>query len=273
MPEARQVRMINSVGTLRSMRRFGVTFQDGLGELIDNAVDAGARHIAIRVAYEDGFLTMVLADDGVGIPEAVPGRPDIAATVQHVLRYGGKITHVNGNPFPIGKFGYGLSQTATCLTQRTTVHSRVAGGRWRSCYSDWEDLQVHGAKLPPEQVDDAPNTTLLPEAMHDLAHGTVVVMEGIPAPVTDYEKEEHLLNKLERDLGRIYRHPLASSCASGLGTLDGDFERDVMVRDPLGRMPDSYEVNLYGGPMTDVRTVTPIFDGVDVPTFRSSRTR
>ena len=40
-----------------------------------------------------------------------------------------------------------------------------------------------------------------------------------------------------------------------------------MVRDPLGRMPDSYEVNLYGGPMTDVRTVTLIFDGVDVPTF------
>ena len=105
------------------------------------------------------------------------------------------------------------------------------------------------------------------EAMHDLAHGTVVVMEGIPAPVTDYEKEEHLLNKLERDLGRIYRHPLASSLRISLGTLDGDFERDVMVRDPLGRMPDSYEVNLYGGPMTDVRTVTLIFDGVDVPTF------
>ena len=52
-----------------------------------------------------------------------------------------------------------------------------------------------------------------------------------------------------------------------MGTLDGDFERGVMVRDPLGRMPDSYEVNLYGGPMTDVRTVTLIFDGVDVPTF------
>ena len=129
-------------------------------EALDNAVDAGARHIAIRVAYRT-VSTMVLADDGVGIPEAVPGRPDIAATVQHVLRYGGKITHVNGNPFPIGKFGYSLSQTATCLTQRTTFDygwPAAAGVRATTTGK----TAGPRAKLPPEQVDDAPNTTLLP---------------------------------------------------------------------------------------------------------------
>ena len=184
MAEQRQVRMINSVGTLRSMRRFGVTFTDGIGELIDNAVD-GARHIAIRVAYQEGHPRWSWLMTGLN-PRTVPGRPDITGTVQHVLRYGGKIAHINGNPFPIGKFGYGLSQTATCLTQRTTVHSRVAGGRWRSCYSDWEDLQTHGRNYHLSRWMTP--SDLLPAGMHDMDHGTIIIMEGIPGPQTIPQK-------------------------------------------------------------------------------------
>ena len=264
MTETRDVRIVNALGTLQSMRRFGVSFEEGLGELVDNAVDAGARNIAIRVAYEEGSLLLVVADDGIGIPESVPGRPDIVDTVQHVLRYGGKIAH-GGHPFPIGKFGFGLSQTATCLSQRTTVHSRVQGGLWRSCFIDQADLAEHSGFLPPEQIDDPPVADIFAVHMQDLPHGTVVIMEDIVN--SGYKVEEHLINWLERELGRTYRHPLTTSLSITLDTLEGEHAREVILRDPLGRMPESYEVGLYGGPMDLAGEVTLVFDGKDVSRF------
>ena len=96
-----RVRMVNSRGTLESLRHIGITLEEGITELVDNAVDAGATEIQLTFFPERGTrqATLLVADNGVGIPEAVPGS-EVVNTVQHVcIRW--KIPH-HGRPIPIG---------------------------------------------------------------------------------------------------------------------------------------------------------------------------
>ena len=75
-------------------------------------------------------------------------------------------------------------------------------------------------------------------------------------------------NFLERELGRIYRHQLASGVSMHLVNLDsGEPATKVIIRDPLCQMTDSYEVNRYGGTMPVKGNVRLVFDGVDVKSY------
>lgn len=262
MSEERTVRIINSTGALKSLRKLGVNFDQGLGELMDNSIDAGARTIYISVKYEGESLSMVIIDDGIGIPEQVPGK-NINDTIQHVLRFGGKIAH-GGHPFPIGRFGFGLSQTANCLSSRTTVYSKTKLGTWRSCYIDEEDLIAHNAFLPPEQKDVKVPDFLLSGISETLDHGTIIHLEGILS--SGYSTEGHLLNHISRELGRIYRHSLSSGVRISLGVLEQDHREEVIIRDPLGLMPESYEAAKFNQQQVNAN-IRLIFDGQDVQSF------
>ena len=271
MSEERSVKIINAKGALKSFKHEGVTFEHGICELVDNSFDAGSTNIIIGFTYKDNGLTLVVQDNGIGIPE-LNENDQPADNIQLVLRYGGKINH-RGHPFPIGKFGFGLSQTATCLSTRTTVYSKVAGSTWRSCFIDRVDLEAHNAFLPPENKDDTPedlshhmNTLLRNGNVDMMSHGTVVVMEGITS--SGYVKGASLYKFLDRELGRIYRHQLASGAAIWLVNLDfGERAKQVGIYDPLCQMPGSYEVNRYGGTMPVKGRVQLIFDGQDVKSF------
>ena len=114
MSNERSVKIINTAGAMKSFKHDGVTFEHGTCELVDNSFDAGSTTIIIGFTYKDNGLTLIVQDNGIGIPELdEKGQP--ADNIQLVLRYGRKINH-RGHPFPIGKFGFGLSQTATCLS-------------------------------------------------------------------------------------------------------------------------------------------------------------
>ena len=121
----RDVRMINSARSLESMRDLGIDLETGIKELIDNSIDASATKIRLHISTsEKGNLRVVVCDNGKGIPEEVPGRPNVIQTVRHVLRFGGKINH-KGMKYPIGRFGFGLSQTVLCLTTHSVVYSKM----------------------------------------------------------------------------------------------------------------------------------------------------
>ena len=156
MSNERSVKIINAKGALKSFKHEGVTFEHGICELVDNSFDAGSTNIIIGFTYKDNGLTLVVQDNGIGIPE-LNENDQPADNIQLVLRYGGKINH-RGHPFPIGKFGFGLSQTATCLSTRTKVYSKVAGSTWRSCFIDRVDLEAHNAFLPSENETTRPKT-------------------------------------------------------------------------------------------------------------------
>ena len=271
--------MVNSVGALRSLTRLGVTFLEGVGELMDNAIDAHAKRVLLLLEVDraTGRLRMVVVDDGVGIPTQVEGA-GVSKTVQYALRFGGKMRH-EGRPYPVGRFGLGMSQTATCLTSRTEVYSKVEGGQWRSCYYDFEELLANDVVLP-EEVDQAPQVNAFVDALaQEQASGTVIVMDGIVK--AGYSEPRHLENLLRRELGRIYRLQISSGLAvhieakaSGEADWEGftanwndhQAETQVIARDPMAQIPSSYEAETFGVQPTRAE-VTLTFDGEDLSKF------
>ena len=102
----------------------------------------------------EGNLSMIFADNGMGIPEEIPDRPDVEHRSTRI-EFGGKISHMGRNN-PIGRFGYGLSQSVLCLSDRAVVlASKCAGSSIRTCYYDLDELRNSDAKLPDEEVLDS----------------------------------------------------------------------------------------------------------------------
>lgn len=255
-----RVRMVNSRGTLESLRHIGITLEEGITELVDNAVDAGATEIQLTFFPERGTrqATLLVADNGVGIPEAVPGS-EVANTVQHVLRFGGKIPH-HGRPIPIGKYGFGLSQTAAGLSLRTEVSSKVDGGEWRTCVYDLEQLRADRGYLPPE-VKEGPNTDHLLKHFRNPTSGTVVRMT-FKDDLGDTSEEFY--HRMAAKLGRIYRSNIAAGLTISVN--NSNHPTPVPLRDPLAQLPGAVETLLYGKQELFVDDVL-TFDAQDMSTF------
>ena len=82
---------VNQKGSIDSLRRHGIKVPEGIRELIDNSLDAGARRIRVHIdRLDSGRLSITVADDGDGVPSEVPGDPTMP-TVLHVLRFGGRL--------------------------------------------------------------------------------------------------------------------------------------------------------------------------------------
>ncbi len=258
---SREVRMINSARSLDSMRNLGIDLDMGLMELIDNSIDASAENIRLHIGKSSqGNLMIIVADDGVGIPEVSPGREHIENTVQHVLRFGGKIAH-KGSKFPIGRFGFGLSQTVLCLTTRSTVYSKCIEGSVRTCYYDLDLLKETDAQLPDETTVNEIPESHMPVNWNMADKGTLVVLEDIDK--AGYKQPRSVQKHLAKEIGRIYRRSIASGVkiSISVSTMDGVLE--VIARDPICQLPFSKEVEKFGI-MPTTATCKLVFDGKDL---------
>jgi hypothetical protein len=258
---SREVRMINSARSLDSMRNLGIDLEMGLMELIDNSIDASAENIRMHIGKSSqGNLMIIVADDGVGIPEESPGREHIENTVQHVLRFGGKIAH-KGSKFPIGRFGFGLSQTVLCLTTRSTVYSKCLGRSIRTCYFDLELLKQTDAQLPDETTTTEIPEAHTPENWNLGEKGTLVVLEDIDK--AGWKQPRSLQKHLIKEIGRIYRRSIASGLKISISVDSKGEVVDVLARDPICQLPYSREVETFGV-MPTTATCKLIFDGKDL---------
>ena len=260
--DEKRVRIINSQAALKSIRDLGISLIQGTEELVDNSVDAGSERIRAHITQLDnGNLRVIIADDGCGMPEEVEGEPGRGA-VQHALRFGGRMPLPTPKQ-PIGRFGYGLSQTATCLTTRTLVHSLCEGGKWRSCYLDIEELQRDKASLPVENPDDPPSENIIPPGWVLPSSGTIVSLHEIDR--SDYDDPELFVMDLKRELGRVHRYAIDAGLEISVSLEDGEPEV-LQARDPILQMPKSVEARKFGViDEDDVAEVTIVFDGDDFP--------
>src|SRR3954447_15951395 len=133
MQEEPNIAEIPTTGTVvlppapRSLEALGRnhTLEAALAELVDNSIDAGARHVLIRFVQSSGRLVeLVVIDDGCGMNEA---EIDIAMTV------GGERGYGSGE---IGRFGFGLKAASFSQADVMTVLSRreglpSVGRRWQ----------------------------------------------------------------------------------------------------------------------------------------------
>lgn len=237
------VAFVNDPEFLRSAFDFGLTVDDGVRELVDNALDAGATEIIIIIQTTQDALHLIVEDNGVGIPDTLEEEGSTYQGIPYVMSFGGAKNFMKRSKGEIGKFGIGLSATITCLTRefgRATVWSKNAGNAQGRCVTyRFDDVVANDCMLPPEETKPRPKFT-------DATTGTVVelVLED-----SAHMRPGAMQTRFLKFLGRNYRNAIhrgVSITVVSMSAKGQPSSKKVHLRDPLALMEGSEEVEKLG---------------------------
>src|SRR4051794_33650509 len=117
--------VLPSAGRLMvSLRDIGYDLPSAVADLIDNSIDANARHVAVDLAPHGADSWLRISDDGFGMTGRV---------LDEAMRYG---SHAEYGDRALGHFGLGLKTASLSQCRRLTVASRgaergrIAARRW-----------------------------------------------------------------------------------------------------------------------------------------------
>ena len=173
------VQFVEYVGFLKAALEFGIITEDGLKELIDNSVDAGSTHVDVMVQKmpmenaiagknSPDMLRLIVADNGTGIPATIVDedgeqRPGLA----YAMSFGGRErdVYLEGKQRTIGRFGWGLSATISCLAHtkgRAIVWTRQKeDDAWRYCEWKYDDILANNCTNRSNQQSTTIDATRL----------------------------------------------------------------------------------------------------------------
>src|SRR6266404_6526845 len=106
-----------------ALRSIGYSFEVAVADIIDNAIDAQAKHVLVRfVIKRDAPLDVVIYDDGKGMDEA---------TLREAMRFGADVSQEIQR---LGKFGLGLKLASLSQAKEVSVltakNGDIAGRAW-----------------------------------------------------------------------------------------------------------------------------------------------
>lgn len=164
-----------------------------IAELVDNAVQAGAREISIEL--REGTdpvnpIEILVVDDGVGMDET---------TLAFALSFGGSSRF--GDRSSLGRYGMGLPNGALNRARRVEVYTWQGSEVLQARLDLDEILAEHRKTLPPIEIVEPP------DFVSTKPHGTAVRLTRCDR--LDYKRLSTLTRNLDRELGRIYRRFLA----------------------------------------------------------------
>lgn len=239
----RKVPFVDDEDCLRGFFDLGLSLDDGVRELIDNALDANAKNIWILFDPTQGTrLHLIVGDDGDGIPDTVEDEfGDHQPGIPFVMAFGAGKNIMPSKKGAIGIFGFGLSSTITCLAKdvgQATVFSKNQGNeQWRCSKYQFEDIIDNDCKLPNEFMENLP---FLPPG----ETGTVVDIE---LHETEDARPNAHLKRLLSTLGRTYRRKLAEGISITIAVLGkNENHRAIEITDPLVLNPKARETKVLG---------------------------
>lgn len=264
-----KVRMVSSTPFLRSARHLGITLSDGAKEICDNSIDANAHNIWVYITTKNnGKHRIIFRDDGCGIAQEYELRGKKYRGLEHVLSFGGRIAHEHRS-FAIGRFGWGLSQTASSLSERTEVYTKtIKDANWRYSYYDYAELSDDDDCFVPSE------TLRNPPYVNQTKSGTVVILDDVSTD--EFKQTGRIANMFKREFGRVYRKFLANG-----GNIQIIVEQegkkpklfDVELSDPLMMLPGSREYTKLGGPSKSYGVSTITLNGeMGLPEIKNPRT-
>ncbi len=232
-----------------------------LSELIDNSIDARAKHIDILTFEEQSIANVnkiwrlseiAVLDDGSGMSRE---------TLIHALQFGGR---KSSGVRRIGKYGMGLPTASVSKCRRVDVWTweKDIDDLWH-CFIDVAAIEKNAITavpmpdqmpIPQDYLDCSFDGTL------NKSHGTLVVWQLLDK-VT--EKSETIFDHIEREIGKIHRYFIdegevvirAASFREGQDI--AEHEKAIRPNDPLYLMrntstPEPWESNpmfeAYGSP-------------------------
>ena len=178
---------------------------NAVAELIDNSIDAGARHVDLLIREEQVLVgvrhrwrvaKLAVLDNGHGMSDQ---------TLVQALQFGGRLN--SGRINKIGKYGMGLPTASVSQCQKVDIWT------WQGnidnpshCYIDVEDIEFGIQREIPE-----PDHILIPDEWRAIAspetldpnRGTLVVWSKIDRIRA---QAETIFDRVEKEVGRIYRH-------------------------------------------------------------------
>lgn len=177
-----------------------------LDELIDNAIQAGARNVHVAFGYAGNASEkkpdmLAIIDDGHGMDPMM---------IRASVIWGG--THRHNDRKGFGRYGYGLPSACVSIGRRYTVLSKVEGGEWKSVHIDLDEIEAHFRDGQGPVYAEEPRDAKLPQwVASDIAKqfpsfktGTVVLIEKIDR--LDYKTTRALENFLLQEFGITYRN-------------------------------------------------------------------
>lgn len=226
--------MFRADRVLESLRYSEYELNYGIGELVDNSVEAGAHKVWVVTKREkvpgtkkshmvEVVSEVAVIDDGEGM------RPDI---LEKALVLGETLRPQRGKSLGIGRFGLGMTLGALSLARRVELYSRAkASDPFSFTYLDLNEVNNGTQKRLPDAVEAAP-----PAEYADLlenSSGTIVVLKDadrLKHSLVNQDKpipaDEHVAG-LANWLGRTYRKFIAAGLQIWL---DG---KQIYLFDPL----------------------------------------
>jgi hypothetical protein len=160
--------VLPSAGRLMvSLRDIGYDLPSAVADLIDNSIDANARHVALDIVADGAQSWLRISDNGVGMAGRV---------LDEAMRYG---SHADYDAGALGHFGLGLKTASLSQCRRLTVASRGAE-RGRIAARRWDiDEVVRRDSWDLEKLRTAELDTRLTEGLPPGRTGTVVLWEKL----------------------------------------------------------------------------------------------
>lgn len=210
-----------------SLRYNDYSVENGLGEIVDNAVEAGAREI--RIDFEkkseklgkrqvEEIVSIAVADNGVGMGEDI---------ISKCLKLGCSMREHKNGRLGIGKFGVGMTLGGISLARKIEVYSRDDETRdFLYTYIDLDEIKAG------KTIISTPIKKEIPDAYKDFYEGntgTLVVlsncdrMDGTGRRIDPNEFNGLIANYL----GRTYRKFIETGLKIYLDN------RIVYLHDPL----------------------------------------
>ena len=198
-PEDTSVALIRVDRMYESLRYNDYSAQNGLGEIVDNSVEAGAANIEVEFTVNkirkagkkrasDEITEIAVIDDGCGMDRN---------TLHRCLALGESIRTPKNGKRGIGRFGVGMTLGSISLARRVEVYSRTRGdAAFLYTFIDLDDIQQGNLIQIPLPVVQEP-----PEAYAPLlknSSGTIVILKKC-------DRIDGDMDGFSNYLGRTYR--------------------------------------------------------------------
>lgn len=182
----------NAGRLIESLRHLGYGNYEAVADLVDNAIDAEARHIRLRVHQKNNQPQISIADDGVGMAKD---------TLDQAMRLG-SLTSRDLNS-DLGKFGMGLVTASLSIAKKCHVVTRTEEGCWSSAW-DVDEVVAKNAFVKHLDVATTDEVALLDAEIGGNATGTMVILTKCDN--LGNRNMSAFASTLKNHIGRVHRY-------------------------------------------------------------------
>ena len=182
----------NAGRLIESLRHLGYGNYEAVADLVDNAIDAEARHISLRVHQKNNQPQISIADDGVAMTRD---------TLDQAMRLG-SLTSRDLNS-DLGKFGMGLVTASLSIAKKCHVITLTEEGCWSSAW-DVDEVGTKNAFVKPLDAATMDEIALLDAEIGSNSSGTLVILTKCDN--LGNRNMSAFASTLKNHIGRVHRY-------------------------------------------------------------------